>query len=381
VSGFNVQPSALDTYANLLGSVKAPDAGATVQYQYLIDYSNYVSTHVELEGGGFIFALISDKITAINTQLGLDSSLISTNLMESAMGLNASADDYRRTDRAAAQRSDALWDAPPIVPLEDGTPGQPYVGAKSKLVEPSDEGVVPDLAQELLDAGGVFSESDLVIKILRWCGLDIIGWAGDKLAGDHKALARCKNALKALGEFDTTAGDDVANGAATMLTHWTGQAAGAATSAFSKTATGLRSHGTAVSGTASRMSALLVGMQEGMAALEGALTTALDRAIEAAAAVAAAGCLQEIPGVDVLADIIGGAEVLRVIHAVKEFFDIWNKVWAAHEGILGAIAGLIGGLSSWDVSSELPTIGYYNASQGPAPHYNSEPAVPHGGPR
>lgn len=377
MSGFTVLPSALDTYANQLGSSKAPDAGATVQYQYLIDYSNYVDAHVRLEGGGFIFAMIADKITELHTKLGLDSSLISTNLMESAMGLNASADDYRKTDHAAAERSDALWDAPPLVPLEDGTPGQPYVGAKGTLVEPSDEGVVPDLAQELLDAGGVFSESDLLIKILRWCGLDIISWAGDKLAGDHKALARCKNALEALSEFDATAGDDVANGAASMLTHWTGHAASAATTAFSKTATGLRNHGSELSAAASRMDALLVGMQEGMAALEGALTTAIDRGLEAVAAVSAAGCLEAIPGIDVLADIIGAAEVLRVVHAVKEFFDVWNKVWAAHEGILGLIAGLVGGIADWDVSSELPTVGYYNASQGPAPSYNSEP-VPHG---
>ncbi len=376
MSEFSVHPSALDRFADVIGSA---NGGSTLDAKYLIDYGNYVEEHLHLDGPGLVFGWIKPRVEEIRQRLSTDSTTISTHLIESAMGLTASASDYRRTDAAQASRLDSVYKPTGVTAADDGyQAGGTTTDPATALTPPSEEGGMPSLVQELLDAGGVFSVSDLVIKILRWCGLDIMGWVTDHLAGSPSELAKVKSALENLASFDQDAATVVGDGAATMFGSWTGNAADAAHGYFDKTASALTDHGTAISGVATKMQALIIGIQEGMAALEGALTIAIDAAIKAAVAVAAAGCLAEVPGIDVLAAIVGAAEVANVVGKVRKFFDIWNVVWASHEGILGLITGLVGTLQGYDVSSSLPTSGYYNASQGSAPSYggNDVPARP-----
>lgn len=355
---FAVKPSALDNFAATLSG-----SGSNLSSEYSSDYANYVHENIKVDGGGLVISMLTGKIASISQSLSSEAPKISKLLDESASGLRDSATLYRETDRTVSARMDAIYKTSSGEQLDDSVPPTPVLSPREKLTEPGDDGVVPDLAQELLDAGGVFSETDLVLKILRMCGLDIIGWAADHLAGDFKSIARCKNALENLSKFDGAAANVVTTGGERMFDHWTGNAATAAQSFFARTADGLNEHATSIDGVVSRMDALIIGIQEGLAALEGALTTALDMAVEAAAAVAAAGCLQAIPGIDILSDIVGAAEVTRLVLKVKDFFDIWNKIWAGAEGIVGMIMALEGGLSSWSVDAALPKMAYSNAAQ------------------
>ncbi|TNC21078.1 hypothetical protein [Amycolatopsis alkalitolerans] len=174
------------------------------------------------------------------------------------------------------------------------------------------------MVQQILDGAGFFSESEIVLKILTLCGLDVEDWVKERFFGNFEAVAKSRNALKNLANFDTASATNTAEGAQTMFSSWQGNAA------------------------------------------------------EAAAALAAAGCLQEIPGVDVLIDIIGAWRVTKIILKIHDVANIWNAVWSGSEGMMGLITVLVGGLSSFDASAKLPKIGYANAAQGDKP--NSSPA-------
>ncbi|HET6504290.1 MAG TPA: hypothetical protein VFG87_26365 [Amycolatopsis sp.] len=130
---------------------------------------------------------------------------------------------------------------------------------------------------------------------------------------------------------------------------------------------------------AQRYDAVVVAIQQAGSAIMGGITGAIDAAVEAAAAVAAAGCLQEVPGLDALMDIVGAWRVTKVITKIHDVANIWNTVWSGHEGMAGLIAGLVGGLAGYDATAKLPKISYYNAAQGGPPE--GAPAGPsNGGP-
>ena len=383
MTDFSVKPDALDNYAEVLDSLKV-DKG--LERKYLLDYGSYADKWVELgQGeGGVIFMSIVGKTHDIHEQLVAQNSAITTCLFESADGLTKAADVYRKQDTKSAQHIDSVYKPAGVPESEvDVNDSAPLADPSAKLTEPGEEGAIPDMVQQILDGAGYFSESDLVLKILGWCGLDVMGWVKDKFVGDFKAIAHVKNALEKLGEFDEVAATNVAEGADIMLKSWTGNAATGARGYFTQLANALSARSSALSKLSSNYGAILVGIQEAGSTLEGAITGAIDAAIEAAAAVAAAGCLQEIPGVDVLADIIGGWRVVKVIDKVHEVFGTWNWIWSAHEGILAIITGLVGTLTSAKVEDKLPKIGYYDAAQGPAPKYDDGNDVPpgHGGPR
>ena len=188
------------------------------------------------------------------------------------------------------------------------------------------------------------------------------------------------HALENLATFNSDAASAIASGANTMFASWSGNAADSARSYFDQTANGLADYAAALSGVATKMQTLIISIQEGMAALEGALTTLIDKGIQCAVKVAAAGCLAEVPGIDIVVAIVGAESVYELVNSIHKFFDIWNVVWAGHEGILGLITGLTGGLVSYDLAAALPKTSYHNDSQGPAP--TPATSSPHlGGPR
>jgi hypothetical protein len=378
VSGFSVKPDALDTYSKVLSDLTV-DHG--LERKYLIDASGYADKWIKLDGGqgGLIFQAIVGKTNDIHQELITENSLITTTLGESASGLTSSAAEYRKHDLGSAQRIDSVYKPGGVVPLDfsvDDT--QPLADPSAKLVEPGEDGAVPDMVQQILDGAGYFSESDLVFKILNWCGLDVMGWVKEKFLGDFAAIARVKNAIQRLAEFDEVAATGIAEGADIMLKSWTGNAADAARAYFDQLANAVEGRSAALKALSSRYTAVLVGVQQAGSAIEGGITAAIDAAVEAAAAVAAAGCLQEVPGLDVLMDIIGAWRVTKVINKVHEVFNIWNITWSSHEGLMGAIAGLVGILGDYHLTGKLPKLGYYNASQGPAPNYDDRDDVPHG---
>lgn len=381
VADFNVNPAALEAFAKTLSDVNTQ---APLEWKYLIDNGEYTDKWVHLGSGdgGLIFQAIVDKTNQVHDTLVAQSYALRTALSESSDGLLRSAAEYRNHDNASAQKLDAAYKPGGVVPLDFTV----EAGAKpedpsAKLEEPGEEGAVPDMVQQILDGAGYFSESDLVFKILDLCGFDVMGWVKERFVGDFGAIARAKNAIEALGEFDEVAAANVAEGTTTMLASWTGNAADGAHSYFDQLANAIEGRGAMLARLKGRYTGVLVGIQELGASLEGAITGAIDAAVEAAAALAAAGCLQEVPVIDVLIDIIGAWRVTKVINEIHKVFSIWNWTWSAHEGLMGIIAGLVGELSSYDISTELPSTSYYNPSQGPPPKHEDD--VPHGtgGPR
>jgi uncharacterized protein YukE len=381
MAGFGVRPEALDTYAKIVADPNG--ATSSMDHKYLIDAGDYTDVNVKLEdgAGGIIFKAIVEKTADVHRQLIADNSTISAALIGSANGLIASAQRYRENDASSAQKIDSVYQPGGITPRNfsvDDTAAP--VDPASKLTAPSGEGAVPDLVQQILDGAGYFSESDLVIKILNWCGLDVMGWVKDKFFGDFGAIAKVKNAIGQLSDFDLVVVTDLAEGADVMFKSWSGNAAAAATSYFDQLTNAIEGHAGALRRLTDKYNDVLLGIQEAAATLEGLLTGAIDFAVEAALAVAAAGCLQEVPGLNILIDIVGAWRVTKVINQVHKVMGYWNWTWSGSEGIMAIAAGTTGILADYNVAAKLPKAGYYNASQGSAPKSGDEPDRK-GGPR
>jgi uncharacterized protein YukE len=379
MTGFKVNPAALDAYAKVVGDPNA--GGSSIDYKYLIDAGKYADANVKLEegGGGLIFKAIVGKTNDVHQQVIADNSTISTTLVESANGLIKSAQEYRSHDFASAQKIDSIYKPGGVTATDfqiddSAAPVDPA----SKLLAPSSEGAVPDMVQQILDGAGYFSESDLVLKILGWCGLDVKAWVMERFLGNFGEIAKVKNAIEHLGEFDEVAATDIVEGADVMCKSWSGNGADAAKSYFDQLANALEGRSAALKQLASKYNDVLVGIQQLGSAIEGGITGAIDAALEAAAAVAAAGCLQEVPGLDVLMDIIGAWRVTKVFDEVHKVISIWNIAWSSSEGFMGATAGLAGILGSYNVAAKVPKMGYYNSSQGSAPNYNDNTDRRHG---
>jgi uncharacterized protein YukE len=380
MAGFSVRPEALDAYAKIVADPGG--AESSMDHKYLIDAGSYIQDKVKLEdgAGGLLFGAVVGKTKEVQQQLISDNSAIDTVLIESGNGLTTSAQAYRKNEHSSAQNIDAQYKPGGITERDfkvDDT--APMVDPATKLVEPSEEGAVPDVVQQILDGAGYFSESDLVFKILGWCGLHVMDWVKEKFSGDFAAIAKVKSAIEHLGEFDEAVATDLGEGADMMLKSWSGNAADGAKSYFDQMANAIEGRSAALKQLSSKYNDVLVGVQQAASAVEGAITAAIDAAVEAAVAVAAAGCLQEVPGLDILMDIIGAWRVTKVIDKVHEVAGVWNLVWTGSEGFMGAAAGLTGILGSYDVGAKLPKIGYYNPSQGPAPKYDEPDRK--GGPR
>jgi hypothetical protein len=221
MTGFTVNPAALDAYAKVVGDPKA--GGSSIDYKYLIDAGKYADANVKLEegGGGLIFKAIVGKTNDVHQQVIADNSTISTTLIESANGLIKSAQEYRNHDFASAQKIDSIYKPGGVTATDfQVDDSAPPVDPASKLVAPSGEGAVPDMVQQILDGAGYVSESDLVLKILGWCGLDVKAWVMERFLGNFGAIAKVKNAIEHLGEFDEVAATNIVEGADVMCKSW-----------------------------------------------------------------------------------------------------------------------------------------------------------------
>jgi uncharacterized protein YukE len=371
VTGFSVQPAALTSFANTLcpavtgGSPSS--AGQGLDYKFIFTAGNYVDQWVKLPdgAGGLIFNMIVDATDQLAEQLNADYSTISQLLVASANGLNSSATTYRGQDHASAQRVDAAYKPAGVTPLTDVVDvSSPAVDPASVLSEPSDDGAVPDFAQQVLDGVGYFSETELVLKILDLCGLKVEDWVKERLAGDFKAVAKCRNAVINLGKFEDAAATAVAEGTSTLMKSWNGSAASAAQSYFDQLADGLGEHANTLSSIAQKLDEVVVAIQQGGSAIMGGITAALDAAVEAGISAAAAGATEAIPGLDILTDIIGAWKVTEVVNKVHELGTIWGYVWTGLQGSMAAIMTTIGMLQSYSSTIKLPGAGYANAALG-----------------
>lgn len=364
MSGFKVQPAALDGFAKTLGSDKSglADECSSNAVQYTNEW-------VKLKGGvggsgGLIYMAIVGKVNEVCSKLDETYPKIGNRISDSATALTNSASTYRDQEHSTAKHLDEVYKPGGITPLDDGVEiDKSSKDPSSELSEPSKEGAVPDLVQQILDGAGYFSESELVLKILSLCGLDVEQWVKDRFVGNFAEVAQSCNAIKNLSNFDDQVASTLAEDSDKMFNKWTGNAADGAKSYFDKLANAVGDHSGALDKVGQRYTALLVSVQQAASAIMNGITAAIDAAIEAAAAVGGAACVQEIPGVDILVDLIGAWRVWKVISAVHKVISTWNMVWSGHEGVMAIITGLVGGLSSYDADTKLPKSGYENAAQ------------------
>lgn len=211
------------------------------------------------------------------------------------------------------------------------------------------------------------SATEIVLKILALFGLNVEDWVKQRFVGDYKTVAQCRNALINLGKFDDAAATNIANGATAMFKSWKGSAATAAQSYFDQLANGLGNHSSQLAALAQKLDALVVGIQQAGSTVMGILTALLDKAIEVGAALAAAGCLQEIPGVDIIMDIVGAWKVTELVNKIHELGTTWSYVWGGLQGMMGAITSLVGILQNYRAAAQLPSAGYANAAEGQQP--------------
>jgi uncharacterized protein YukE len=374
MGGFSVKPAALTSFATTLCPAvtggSAASAGQGLDYKFVFTAGNYADHWLKLpdDASGLAFGLVVDATNQLAEQLDADYATISQLLVGSANGLNTSATTYREQDHASAQRVDAAYRPAGVTPLTDVVDiSSPAVDPASFLTEPSEDGAVPDLVQQVLDGVGYFSETELALKILDLCGLKVEDWVKDKLAGDFKAFAKCRNAVINLGKFEDAAATTIAEGTSTLMKAWQGQAAGGAQNYFNQLADALGEHANTLSSIGQKLEAVVVAIQQGGSAIMGGLTAAMDAAIEAALSAGAAAATEAIPGLDVLTDIIGAWKVTEVINKVKELGTIWGYVWTGLQGSMAAIVGLIGWLQNLSSSIKLPSAGYANAALGQQP--------------
>jgi hypothetical protein len=229
---------------------------------------------------------------------------------------------------------------------------------------------------------GLLSPTHWILKLLGIFGINPVEWANEKLTGNLDAVAHVKNALENLAEFDTTMAAGIGSGAGTMFHDWTGHAADACTDYLAELADALTDHAGQLTKVSTYYNDFVVTIQQFGSALESLLGIFADKLAVAAACVAAAGCLAEVPGVDAIVAIIGAAKVYQCYTAWEEVTKAFDIVMTGAHGVLAITTGLASSLSSYTISDTLPKVGYYNAAQGPAPDYDT-PHLPNrpGGPR
>lgn len=371
MGGFSVQPAALTAFANVLGSSGTGDSASALDCEFLNTAEDYANRWVKLEAGagGWFFSSVVGTMNSLCTQTNNDYSVISGLMQSSASGLTASATQYRTQDHATAEHLDSIYKPSGVTPLNTTQidVSSPAVDPASKLTPPGEDGAFPEFAEQILEAVGYGSISGLVLKILTLLGLDVEDWVKERFVGDYKALAKSRNALLTLADFESTAATAVAEGATTMLKTWQGSAASAAQGYFDQLANAVAAHGNAVSTLAGKLDTVVLSIQQAGSAVVGALCIVIDKAMELAAAAAAAGCLQSIPGVDVLTDAVGSWKVIETLNKIRELGDLWGRVWVGFQAVLADMMKWIGLLQTYSASIKPPAVGYANTSQGQQP--------------
>jgi hypothetical protein len=381
MSNFTVKPAALRTFSEVLSG---PDT--SYSYQALIDAGDYVDKWVVLPDGdtGLLFNEMTSRTKSVAEALNLEYGQLDTTLIESSNGLTTSATKYANTEAANNARVDAsLPDVKPeALPADDSDRGSTEAMPRDDLTEPSEEAGIPEFVDYVMQPTGLLSPTHWILKLLGIFGINPVEWANEKLTGNLDAVAHVKNALENLAEFDGTMADGISSGARTMLYDWSGHAADSCTDYMAKLGDALTDHASQLTTVSGYYNDFVVTIQQFGSTLESLLGIFADKMAVAAACIAGAGCLAEVPGVDAIVAIIGAAKVYECYEAWEDVTKAFDIVMTGAHGVLAITTGLASSLSSYTITDTLPKIGYYNAAQGPAPDYNApDPTGRPGGPR
>ena len=360
---FSARTSTISGFAGVLGEggnhIDLAAAFSRTANQYVTEYSR-------LDAGAAGSQLWQD-ICANNTQvvsaLLTATTSIGTLLEESGRALAVSASRYATLDQAAAARLDASYPGGDTTVPDSGSASTTasLVDPEPELEEEPAEGApIPDMVQWIMDKGGWVSITGMAMRLASLFGLDPAAEITKSCVGDYEALGRAGNAAGALSSFASIAADTLASGAAAM--DWTGNAADAAEAWFLDMADAIAHHAEQLGHLREKYELLAQFIAELASALGLLLSAAGDQLLILAADIAAAGCLAEVPGINVIIALVGAYEVWRTKEAVEAFIRVCDWVYRGVTGLLAAVTGLAGWAESSDVTARLPSAPYANAS-------------------
>lgn len=359
MSSFEVSPTALEKCGEAIGT-----AAGSLSFVYLMPVSDYIDKMTIEDTGSRVFSHIYMYNEQVMGQLRTDTMHVSSLLVESGSALSASADAYRKMDDAARERYDRQYHPGGSVELDSAvTTGGSTVDTKSALTPPeAGPGAGYDLIDKIISWTDWTSITGDALKLAGLFGLHPTDQLTGAIFGDYESLSKNADALRNLAECDELSATYVQQKVGAMLTSWHGNAADGAdhyfvklSNAFGDRADTLRSSADGFDGVSAALGVLADD-------LAGALQDALDAVLVALASIAAAGCLAEVPILDVVVAAVGAYEAYRATKAVERFVklcqDAWDEIDKARQGFQ-LLAGL---LASYDVSTRFPTAPYVNAS-------------------
>lgn len=363
MSEFHVKPSALDTYAQVLS-----DGGVDLEAGFDGKAVSYTDSYVPVPyDSGDLFNEIYRANQQVVSHLQGWFPQVAHLCGASAQALVASARDYRTTDEAVSEKMDRVW--PGKVPHTDL---QDTVTHSGRVVDPtpalggypSKDAPIPDMVHWVMDKAGWLSITGVALKIASLFGLDPVKDLTQAVIGDYSELAQSGHALEALGDFEHRAAAAVATGLSHMTAEWSGTAADAATAYFHQLANALEAHATRCDEVADKYAEWVQVCSQIAEILGGYLADAVDQVLICAAELAAAGCLAEVPGLNVLVGLIGAYQVWKTKDAVELFVRTCGTVTTCVEGFLGICLFVDQAFKDGDLTGSLPPAAYHNPVQG-----------------
>ena len=371
--GFRGQPSSA-------GPVRAPtrrtgSRGQCLSQQYTQRASAYVTTYVTLpsDAVGLAYSEVVGRTASLAAALQEGNLRVGDALAGSATNLAASAVDYRETDTAAAARLDHAYRPTGLVPLiEDPPAGEPWKDPSDALTEPSSDGpsgpIPDDLVTDILSASGNWTNVGwLGEKILELWGFNPEQWLTEKLAGNFAMVARTRNAVANLAAFDRAGRDDVETGVGDLVASWKGHAATAAQSYFTELSGALGARADRLDTIVASYDSILSTIVAARDSISTAVEAVIGKVLEITAALAAAGCLAELPTVDLVIGIVGASKVAELVGLIHDVWNLWTTIWGQITGWADAFDAASNATSEWTLGVHMPAAAYRNRSQDPGP--------------
>lgn len=362
-----MKPASLRAYAGTISGAGG-HGGLNLAHLYIEKPDPYVQKYVKIDqssGISDLFSYILSSNTTLVANLTSTYDAIWPVLSSSGLGLAASADSYESTDASVNAHMDAVWKgAGKVPPLDDEAGGGTVSDPSTPLEEvPESEVTIPDPVHWIMDQAGWLSIGNDILKIASLFGLDPAGLLTKAIAGDYSKVAQAGHAATALAEFERNTAQAVAAGLATLGKGWTGHAAGAADAYFTTLANAFDAHASQLDEVASKYELIAQSLAQVATLLSGLLATAIDKLLICGAKLAAAGCLADIPGVDVIAGIIGAYAVWQAKEAVEAFVKAATYMTDTAEAIIGLCTGIAGLCKPGSATTNFPKAAYANGAQ------------------
>jgi hypothetical protein len=363
VSEFRVKPSALETYARAL-SAGGLDLGSAFSDRALGYANGYVPVPYD---SGDLFNEIFKANQQVVAHLQEWYPRVAGLCRTSAVALVGSAADYRATDEDVSEKMDRTWPGTiTTTPLQDVITHSGALADPRPALDgtPSQDAPIPDMVHWVMDKAGWLSITGVGLKIASLFGLDPVRDLTQAVIGNYSELAQSGHALEALGLFEHEAAAAVATGLSHMTAEWSGRAADAASSYFNQLANAIEAHAARCDEVAAKYAEWVQVCAQIAEILGGYLADAVDQVLICAAELAAAGCLAEVPGINVLVGIIGAYQVWKTKEAVELFVRTCGTVTTCVEAFLGICLFVDQAFKDGDLTGALPPAAYHNGAQG-----------------